>query len=173
MLDSLDDSWIGSIKPVFKYFEERTPGTVTETQESSTPNPNSSPNPNPYPKPNPNQESSITWHYREADEDFGEIQASDLQMHLERVLSNQPVEISLDAKQVHVPHPPPQPHPHPHPHPHPNLNPQLHPCPGARAPVRGLQGRGARAHTRGVHLVHARLRGEAPPPTPTLTLTLT
>ena len=30
------------------------------------------------------QEHSITWHYREADEDFGEIQASDLQMHLER-----------------------------------------------------------------------------------------
>ena len=126
MLDSLDDSWIGSIKPVFKYFEERTPGTVTETQESS-----------------------ITWHYREADEDFGEIQASDLQMHLERVLSNQPVEISLDAKQVHVPHPQPQPKPHPQPHPqpqpqpHPHLNPQLHPCPGARAPVRGLQGRGA------------------------------
>ena len=48
----------------------------------------------------PTQESSITWHYREADEDFGEIQASDLQMHLERVLSNQPVEISLDAKQA-------------------------------------------------------------------------
>ena len=33
MFDNLDDSWIGSIKPVFKYFEERTPGTVTETQE--------------------------------------------------------------------------------------------------------------------------------------------
>ena len=77
MLQEFDDSWIGSIKPVFKYFEERTPGTVTETQEGS-----------------------ITWHYREADEDFGEIQASDLQMHLERVLSNQPVEIALDAKQV-------------------------------------------------------------------------
>ena len=52
MLDSLDDSWIASIKPVFKYFEDRTPGTVTEPQEHS-----------------------ITWHYREADEDFGEIQA--------------------------------------------------------------------------------------------------
>ena len=32
MFENLDDSWIGSIKPVFKYFEERTPGTVTETQ---------------------------------------------------------------------------------------------------------------------------------------------
>ena len=79
MLPDFDDSWIGSIKPVFKYFEERTPGSVTETQEGS-----------------------ITWHYREADEDFGEIQASDLQMHLERVLSNEPVAIALDAKQVQV-----------------------------------------------------------------------
>ena len=51
-IDGVDDGWIGSIKPVFKYFEERTPGSMTETQEHS-----------------------ITWHYREADEDFGEIQA--------------------------------------------------------------------------------------------------
>ena len=58
--------------------EERTPGAVTETQEHS-----------------------ITWHYCEADEDFGEIQASVLQEHLEKVLGNQPVEISLDSKQLH------------------------------------------------------------------------
>ena len=67
------------ITPVFRYFEERTPGSVTETQEHS-----------------------ITWHYREADEDFGEIQASVLQEHLEKVLGNQPVEVSLDSKQVQV-----------------------------------------------------------------------
>ena len=52
-LADADASWISSIKPVFKYFEERTPGSVTETQEHT-----------------------ITWHYRDADEDFGEIQAS-------------------------------------------------------------------------------------------------
>jgi len=77
--ENLDDQWIGSIRPVFRYFEERTPGSVTETQEHS-----------------------ITWHYREADEDFGEIQASVLQEHLEKVLGNQPVEVSLDMKQVQV-----------------------------------------------------------------------
>ena len=77
--ENIDDSWIGSITPVFRYFEERTPGSVTETQEHS-----------------------ITWHYREADEDFGEIQASVLQEHLEKVLGNQPVEVSLDSKQVQV-----------------------------------------------------------------------
>jgi len=79
MLESVDDSWISSIKPVFKYFEERTPGSVTETQEHT-----------------------ITWHYQNADEDFGEIQASDLQMHLEKVLGNQPVEVSLGNKSVQV-----------------------------------------------------------------------
>ena len=55
-VESVDDDWISSITPVFRYFEERTPGSVTEMQEHS-----------------------ITWHYREADEDFGEIQASVLQ----------------------------------------------------------------------------------------------
>ena len=77
--DQFDDDWMASITPVFRYFEERTPGSVTETLEHS-----------------------ITWHYQEADEDFGEIQASVLQEHLEKVLGNQPVEVSLDAKQVQV-----------------------------------------------------------------------
>ena len=79
LAQDLDDEWISSITPVFRYFEERTPGSVTETQEHS-----------------------ITWHYREADEDFGEIQASVLQEHLEKVLGNQPVEVSLDSKQLQV-----------------------------------------------------------------------
>ena len=60
-VDDVDNDWISSITPVFRYFEERTPGSVTETQEFS-----------------------ITWHYREADDDFGEIQASVLQEHLEK-----------------------------------------------------------------------------------------
>lgn len=71
--------WLASIKPVFKYFEERTPGSMVETQEQS-----------------------ITWHYKDADEDFGEIQASDLLAHLDKVLANQPVEVALDAKMVQV-----------------------------------------------------------------------
>lgn len=78
-MDGHDDAWLASIKPVFKYFEERTPGSMTETQDHS-----------------------ITWHYREADEDFGEVQASDLLAHLDKVLGNQPVEVSLDSKMVQV-----------------------------------------------------------------------
>eukprot|EP00316_Scyphosphaera_apsteinii_P000206 CAMPEP_0119329412 /NCGR_PEP_ID=MMETSP1333-20130426/75747_1 /TAXON_ID=418940 /ORGANISM="Scyphosphaera apsteinii, Strain RCC1455" /LENGTH=1456 /DNA_ID=CAMNT_0007338521 /DNA_START=106 /DNA_END=4476 /DNA_ORIENTATION=- len=79
MIEGVDDSWISSIKPVVKYFEERTPNSVIETQEHS-----------------------ITWHYSDADDDFGEIQASDLQMHLEKVLGNQPVEVLVDSKMVQV-----------------------------------------------------------------------
>ena len=38
--ENLDDSWISSIKPVFKYFEERTPNSFTEIQEHcANPNP--------------------------------------------------------------------------------------------------------------------------------------
>ena len=40
------------LKPVFKYFETRTPDTLTEVQEHT-----------------------MTWHFQEADEDFAEIQA--------------------------------------------------------------------------------------------------
>ena len=55
MTESVNEQ--ASIKPVLKYFEERTPGSITESQEHT-----------------------LTWHYRDSDEDFGEIQASDLQL---------------------------------------------------------------------------------------------
>jgi len=68
-----------SVKPVFKYFEERTPGTLTEVQERS-----------------------IVWHYGQADDEFGEIQAGDLQTHLEKVLANEPVEVISGSRRVEV-----------------------------------------------------------------------
>jgi len=74
-----NNDWKASIKPVLKYFEERTPGSITESQEHT-----------------------LTWHYRDSDEDFGEIQASDLQLHLKEVLGNQPVEVFLDSKMVQL-----------------------------------------------------------------------
>ena len=49
--DPPDTSWTESVKPVFKYFEEHTPNTFLEVQEHS-----------------------ITWHYKEADEEFAELQ---------------------------------------------------------------------------------------------------
>ena len=47
----MDTSWHESVKPVFKYFEERTPNTFLEVQESS-----------------------MTWHYNEAEDEFAELQ---------------------------------------------------------------------------------------------------
>ncbi|CAN0022282.1 unnamed protein product [Heterosigma akashiwo] len=52
------------------YFKDRTPGTYIE-----------------------NKQSSLTWHYADADPHFGGWQAKDMQMHMEDVLSNLPLEI--------------------------------------------------------------------------------
>ena len=54
--EDLDVSWIASLKPVFKYFEARTPDTFTEVHEHT-----------------------MTWHFQSADEEFAEVQANDLQ----------------------------------------------------------------------------------------------
>eukprot|EP00656_Telonema_subtile_P012797 TRINITY_DN16469_c0_g1_i3.p1 TRINITY_DN16469_c0_g1~~TRINITY_DN16469_c0_g1_i3.p1 ORF type:complete len:1065 (-),score=254.94 TRINITY_DN16469_c0_g1_i3:64-3258(-) len=77
--EELDTTWADSVKPVFKYFEERTPNTFLEVKECS-----------------------ITWHYKEAEEGFAELQASDLTMHVEKVLSNVPVEVSMHQHKVEV-----------------------------------------------------------------------
>lgn len=77
--EELDDTWMEQVKPVFKYFETRTPDTLTEVQEHT-----------------------MTWHFQEADEDFAEIQAGDLQAHLVKVCGNAPVEVGLDMKRVEV-----------------------------------------------------------------------
>ena len=50
---SVDNSWIESVKPIFRYFEERTPNTFLEVQENS-----------------------ITWHYRDAQGEFAILQVS-------------------------------------------------------------------------------------------------
>jgi len=48
------------------------------------------------------QERSIIWHYGNADVEFGEIQAGDLQTHIEKVLTNVPVEVLLGCRRVEV-----------------------------------------------------------------------
>ena len=95
MEEQLDCSWHESVKPVFKYFEERTPNTFLEVQECS-----------------------ITWHYNEAEDEFAELQvasstqgqlvtvcggqASDLTAHIEKVLANVPVEVLMHNSKVEV-----------------------------------------------------------------------
>ena len=82
--EEVDDTWMQQLKPVFKYFETRTPDTLTEVQEHT-----------------------MTWHFQEAAEseereDFVEMQAGDLQAHLDQVAASAPVEVGLDMKRVEV-----------------------------------------------------------------------
>ena len=71
---------MASLKPVFKYFEARTPEAFTEVQEYT-----------------------MTWHFQSCtDEEFAEVQAGDLQAHLVKVSGHAPVEVSLDMKRVEV-----------------------------------------------------------------------
>ena len=48
--EDLDVAWMGSLKPVFKYFEARTSESFTEVQEYT-----------------------MTWHFQSADEEFAEV----------------------------------------------------------------------------------------------------
>ena len=51
----LDTSWKDVVRPIMQYFAERTPGTYIESKESS-----------------------LAWHYRDADPHFGAWQAKDM-----------------------------------------------------------------------------------------------
>jgi trehalose 6-phosphate synthase/phosphatase len=48
------------------------------------------------------KESALVWHYLDADHDFGSFQAKELQDHLERVLSNEPVVVKCGHYIVEV-----------------------------------------------------------------------
>ena len=63
------------------YFTERTPGTYIESKESS-----------------------LAWHYKDADPHFGTWQAKDMQISMEDVLSNLPLEIIQGNHIVEVRH---------------------------------------------------------------------
>jgi len=69
----LDMSWRGVVKTVFDYFAERTPGSLVEEKEMQ-----------------------ITWHYRNADPDFGSLQARELQTHLDNFFGKLPVAVAVN-----------------------------------------------------------------------------
>lgn len=79
--EGIDLSWKGVVAPIMQFFTERTPGTYIEIKESS-----------------------LTWHYRDTDSQFGVWQAKDMQIHLEDVLSNLPLEILQGNCMVEVRH---------------------------------------------------------------------
>ena len=69
------------VQPIMKYFMDRTPGSYIEPKESS-----------------------LTWHYRDADPHFGAWQAKDMQIHMEDVMSTLPLEIIQGNRLVEVRH---------------------------------------------------------------------
>lgn len=81
LCSDVDMSWKEVVRPIMEYFEERTPGTYIEDKESS-----------------------LTWHYRDADPHFGSWQAKDMQMHMEDVLTSLPLEILQGNKVLEVRH---------------------------------------------------------------------
>jgi len=73
-------SWKNDVIEIFTYYTERTQGSFIE-----------------------HKRSSLTWHYRMADPEFGAFQAKECQNHLENaVLSKLPVEILVGKKNLEV-----------------------------------------------------------------------
>jgi len=79
MVDVVNMSWRDTIRPLFQYYTERTPGSFIEVKEFN-----------------------LTWHYRHADPEFGSWQAAELQVNLDKILSHMPVSVILGSKTLEV-----------------------------------------------------------------------
>ncbi|KAJ3085341.1 Trehalose-6-P synthase/phosphatase complex synthase subunit [Quaeritorhiza haematococci] len=79
LVDQVDSSWRDTIRPLFQHYTERTPGSFIEEKEVN-----------------------ITWHYRNADPEFGSWQAAELQVNLEKILSHMAVSIILGNKTLEL-----------------------------------------------------------------------
>ena len=73
------DEWLESVEEVFRYFEERTPGSRVERRDRT-----------------------IRWAYGAAEAQLGAQQASNLVEHLEKLLGDAPVERSWEGTTVEV-----------------------------------------------------------------------
>ncbi|KAJ3069281.1 Trehalose-6-P synthase/phosphatase complex synthase subunit [Podochytrium sp. JEL0797] len=80
LVDHIDNStWCHEIRPLFQYYTERTPGSFVEEKEVN-----------------------LTWHYRNADPEFGMWQAAELHVNLEQILNHLAVSVILGNKTVEV-----------------------------------------------------------------------
>lgn len=78
--DGIDMSWKTDVEEIFNYYTERTQGSFVE-----------------------HKKSSITWHYRLADAEYGAFQAKECQNHLENaIVSKFPVEILVGKKNLEI-----------------------------------------------------------------------
>ncbi|KAJ2742420.1 Trehalose-6-P synthase/phosphatase complex synthase subunit [Coemansia sp. BCRC 34301] len=76
---SIDPLWREAVLPLLQHYAERTPGSFIEMKEAG-----------------------VTWHFRNADPEFGEWQANELRANLERVLAHRPLAIVNANKAVEV-----------------------------------------------------------------------
>jgi len=74
----LDTSWKEVVKDIFNDYADRTPGSFVEEKEIN-----------------------VTWHYRNADPEFGEYQKNELVLHLQG-LPSLPIDILMGKKAVEV-----------------------------------------------------------------------
>lgn len=72
LVEQIDPSWKETIRPLFQHYTERTPGSFIEEKEIN-----------------------LTWHYRNADPEFGSWQATELQVNLEKLLSHMALSVSF------------------------------------------------------------------------------
>lgn len=79
LVDQVNSSWKDTIRPLFQHYTERTPGSFIEEKEVN-----------------------MTWHYRNADPEFGSWQAAELQCNLEKILSHMALTIVLGKKTLEL-----------------------------------------------------------------------
>ncbi|RCI04075.1 threalose-6-phosphate phosphatase [Rhizopus stolonifer] len=80
VVEGIDMSWKADVLEIFDYYTERTQGSFVEQKKSS-----------------------ITWHYRLADVEYGAFQAKECQNHLEHaIVSKFPVEILVGKKNLEI-----------------------------------------------------------------------
>jgi len=80
MTESLDMSWMSEVEEIFRYYMERTFGSTIEVKKAS-----------------------ITWHYRNADPEFGDFQCKQALDLLESSLApRRPIEVLVGKKNLEV-----------------------------------------------------------------------
>ena len=79
IIDVKDQAWAVSVMPILEYFTERTPGSHLEQKDKT-----------------------ITWHFKDTDQQFGTWQAKELQLLLKESAMNLPVEVVSGLKCLEV-----------------------------------------------------------------------
>lgn len=76
---AVDLTWRDEVTPILESFTRRTPGSALEATSSR-----------------------LCWYFRDADPDFGESQAKNLQLHLEVVVEHRPVRVVMSSEKKSI-----------------------------------------------------------------------